>query len=254
MGGARVRLSDEQLADIRSRYEGREDVRSLARSYGCNWGTLQRRLAQMGIYRPVKRGPFTATDQAAIVRRYKAGETPAAIGRDYRTNGDAVTRVLRREGVFEPGRIRVGKFTPRQVERAAERYRAGTGIYRLARDYKCSPNGMWKLLVRHGVEMRPKRQEGRKGTHGKYIRIQIDPSDPFAVAMGWANGFVLEHRLVMAHQLGRSLEKHETVHHINGDPRDNRPPNLQLRNGKHGKGVRLACLDCGSHNIGTVPL
>lgn len=45
-----------------------------------------------------------------------------------------------------------------------------------------------------------------------------------------------EHRRIMEEYLGRKLEKHEIIHHINENPKDNRIENLMITNASdHGK-------------------
>lgn len=94
---------------------------------------------------------------------------------------------------------------------------------------------------------------GRFETDQGYVWVWVDPADPLSVVRD-GRGYVLEHRLVMARSLGRPLTRIETVHHINNDPGDNRLENLQLRSGAHGTGASMLCLDCGSVNVGPVPL
>lgn len=65
-------------------------------------------------------------------------------------------------------------------------------------------------------------QGGRIIEHG-YVSIW-KPNHPNANK----KGYVRENRLVMASHLGRPLEEHEDVHHINGIKDDNRIENLEL--------------------------
>jgi hypothetical protein len=58
----------------------------------------------------------------------------------------------------------------------------------------------------------------------------------------------------MEQYLGRPLRRDEQVHHIDGDRSHNAIENLQLRQGSHGNGIVMRCIDCGSHNVEPIPL
>jgi hypothetical protein len=61
---------------------------------------------------------------------------------------------------------------------------------------------------------------------GDYIHLTVPRDDKFAPMRN--NGYILEHRYIMAEHLGRCLNKDEVVHHINGIKTDNRIENLAL--------------------------
>ena len=58
--------------------------------------------------------------------------------------------------------------------------------------------------------------------------INVNPATGYVDEKVADGNWQKQHRLVMERHVGRRLESHENVHHINGDKTDNRLENLEL--------------------------
>jgi hypothetical protein len=157
------------------------------------------------------------------------------------------------------------------ADEIVQRWIAGETKQSIAQTYNIHKNTVTKILWRHCPKdkLAPGPQHwkwkgGRKTDGNGYIVVPITESHPFFETMHYQTGrpgtrgpgskLIMEHRLVMAEHLGRPLTHNETVHHVDGNRRNNVITNLQLRISDHGPGIVLRCRKCGSHDLEALPI
>lgn len=83
--------------------------------------------------------------------------------------------------------------------------------------------------------------QGKKKRSGDFTRVE-QSNGYIRLVITDENGVtkrMMQHRFVMENHLGRPLERHENVHHINGVRDDNRLENLELWSTSQPKGQRV---------------
>ena len=199
-------------------------------------------------------------DELKVIEKYKEGLSLAAVGKMFNVNFVTIRNILKGHNIERRRQGNKAKIHDKEfTEKVISMYKSGISQERIAEQINSSQKTISSLLKFNGIECGVRSgishhawKGGKHITNG-YVFVSITKDSPYS-SMAVSNGYVLEHRLVMAQHLKRPLEPHETVHHINGDTQDNRIENLQLRHGKHGKHQVFVCCNCGSHNVKSTTL
>jgi predicted transcriptional regulator len=272
-------ISADEEARYQARYEAGESIYEIASDAGRAPQTVHKILKRRGVEmrtrggRPrgiavhengkVRHRELSDDERAWIVAEYQCRTAVSQIARELRTSLGTVYAVLREADVTFRG---VGQqpalLTTEERREVVDRYNAGQAPTGIAGQMRRGAATIRRVLREEGIEvhsgprvgpMSPGWKGGRVRWAGGYTAVWVGKDDPMR-SMARADGYIAEHRLVMARAIARPLERHETVHHINGIRDDNRLENLQLRTGRHGKGAAFRCRDCGSHNVEAVEI
>lgn len=257
--------NDEKRADIVSEYLRTGSMTGTCKEFGILPAALYKILYAAGVPRGYgramdlkRRAALSEEQKKSVIERYVDGSDANALAREFGCSSWVINKVVVDSGLKKkPKGNRLRSTTDEQKAQIVSLYAQGISQEEVGAIVGVSQPVVSRVLIAAEVPMRGSNVSGDK--HGNwtggvieksdgYLLERVTKDDPLAV-MRAGSGYVLQHRLVMARHLGRALLRNETVHHINGKRNDNRIDNLQIRHGKHGKGVVLTCACCGSSNI-----
>lgn len=182
----------------------------------------------------------TPTLLAEIERRLALGQTLKSMAPELGVGADAMGRWRREAGLPPAPKTGLPKGTRlptyRPIDLAwVEALRIGFGMMlkEIAPILGVSVSTLEARRRRAGLPQAPRghrrgaRHRDWKGgrildKHG-YVLVHL-PTHPRSNS----NGYFREHRLVMEKKIGRMLRRREVVHHIDGNPANNHPDNLEL--------------------------
>lgn len=248
----RIDLDD---ALIVAAYGELKSARKVGMRLGIGATTVARRLAANDVLLTGVPG-IPRKLPATIRAEYESGMSMNAIARKYSASLPTVAEALERAGFTPRARgARRHELQSALIAKVVKAYAELGSQEKAAKLLGITQTKVSRYLRAGGVVVRVgglrKGGKIRTGTGRKYIAVYVPRDNPMSVMASRVGGpaYVMEHRLVVARWLGRPLESHETVHHINGDTEDNRLENLQLRSKHHGAGVVHRCRACGSTDI-----
>lgn len=113
------------------------------------------------------------------------------------------------------------------IEYIKELYAKGETLRQIADRLECSPTSVKNIMIENGIPRRDvhDRPYASGSSHARWkggSKTGAHVYNMLRVEGKW----YYEHRLIAEKRLGRKLASDEHVHHINMNPKDNRPENL----------------------------
>lgn len=161
----------------------------------------------------------------------------SATALDIGTTRDRIRDHLKKQGIARSGAT--GGACYRHVDEVRQWAAEGVAFSEIGRRVGTTHAKVAAFLKKHDIPYtsfvqtghnNPSWRGGRMIDKDGYVLIRR-PDHPRADR----HGYVREHRLTMETVLGRGLEQHEVVHHLDGDKQNNDPANLEVfaSNGQH---------------------
>jgi transposase-like protein len=234
-------------------------VKRVAKRFQCRTDVVSALLAEEGVQ--LKPGghrhpKFDKARSRQIADEYAAGATLQQLAERYDSNTLTIKNAVTRVGGALRHTGRPAFWTDERRAWVVEQYGTGRSQQDIADELGIHQTAVSRVLRAAGAIADPSRPAGESHGSWKGGRVKVGGYIwvlPVAEDMEFctpnASGYVPEHRLVMGRALGRRLTRKESVHHIDGRRDHNALENLQLRQGSHGSGVVVQCLDCGSRNV-----
>lgn len=250
------------------RYKACGSVPLVSRETGVSKTVLYRELAKAGIARNVMsklqgkshfRAKLTIAQRESLVEKYQSGVLTADLAKEFGVSKASVRNSVKGLGGAMRNRGQTPEdLTGERIKTACEMWDAGKTQFEIAESLGVH-QGTVSHWIRNGeipVARRLRLSRVRLGdgagivtnSDGYQLIYRACVPEKYHAMMN-GSGYIPMHRYIMALTMGRPLHKNETVHHLDGNKANNAATNLQLRHGKHGKGIVMCCAKCGSFDI-----